>query len=301
MTRPVASPVTSSQKRRNPAPGAASRDISPPKQSVPSRSNYITAERLYRTLQRMTEIDWLILGFVNKCRLASGSQLIRGHWQTADRNDARSRAGRRVLKRLHDQRVLDTLPRSVGGERGGSAGMIYTVGVAGAKLLDRSGQQANRLEAPGALYIAHTLACTELVVALGEASLNGALECIELQCEPECWRSFLGAMGGRQTLKPDLFVRVAAPESAYEEQWYMEVDMATEAAGTILAKAKRYLAHYRATTQLVHPKVLWAVPDNNRHERIQSIMRRVPAKTREMFSVCLLDEAIDFLGAEARS
>ncbi len=305
MTRPIASPMTSSAPSRNPRPGVASREISPPKRSVPSRStyssrsNYITPDRLYRIHQRMTDTDWLLLGFVSDCRLASGSQLIRRFWLTHERNDARARAGRRALKRLRDWRVLDALPRRVGGERAGSSGMVYTVGVAGAKLLTRRGQPANRLEAPGALYVAHTLASTQLVVDLYAA--GGELELIEAQTEPACWRTFLGGMGGRLTLKPDLFIRVAAPGSAYEERWYVEVDMATEATGTILAKARRYLAHYRAGTERVHPKVLWAVPDARRAERIQSILGRLPAETRRMFSVCLLDETVVFLAAEARS
>lgn len=301
MTRPVASPMMSSGKRRDPRLGVASPDFSPPKQSVPARPNYITADRLYRTLQRMTDTDWLVLAFVSDCRLASGAQLIRRYWLTAERNDARARAGRRALKRLADWRVLDPLPRRVGGERAGSAGMLYTVGVAGAKLLTRRGQQPNRLEAPGALYIAHTLACTELVVALGEAERTGTLECIEVQSEPECWRTFLAGLGGRLTLKPDLFIRVAIPESTYEDRWYVEVDLATEATGAILAKTKRYLAHYRSGSERVHPKVLWAVPDAHRGERIQSALRRLPAEAQRMFSVCLLNEVVEFLIAEAHS
>ncbi len=301
MTRPVASPVTSSRERRNLRLGVASRDFSPAKQSAPARSNYITPDRLYRTLQRMTATDWLVLGFVRDCRLASGSQLIRRYWLTSERNDARARAGRRALKRLADWRVLDALPRRVGGERAGSSGMVYAVGVAGAKLLARRGQPANRLEVPGALYVAHTLACTELVVALGEASGSGTLECIEVQGEPECWRTFLAGLGARLTLKPDLFVRVAVPGSSYEDRWYVEVDLATEATGTVLAKAKRYLAHHRSGSERVHPKVLWAVPDTRRAERIHSAIDRLPVEAQRMFSVCLLGEVVEFVIAEARS
>jgi hypothetical protein len=301
VTRPVASPVTSSRKRSEPRTGVASRDFSPPKQSVPARSNYITPDRLYRTLQRMTDADWLVLGFVSSSRLASGRQLIRRYWFTSERNDARARAGRRALKRLTDWRVLDALPRRVGGERAGSSGMVYTVGVAGAKLLARRGQQANRLEAPGALYVAHTLACTELIVALSEAGRSGTLECIEVRSEPECWRTFLAGLGGRVTLKPDLFIRVAMPGSSYEDRWYVEVDLATEATGTILAKAKRYLAHHRSGSERVHPRVLWAVPDTRRAERVHSALGRLPLEAQRMFAVCLQDQVVERLTTEARS
>jgi Replication-relaxation len=249
----------------------------------------------------MTDTDWLVLGFVSSSRLVSGSQLIRRYWLTSERGDARARAGRRALKRLADWRVLDALPRRVGGERAGSSGMVYTVGVAGTKLLARRGEPANRLEAPGALYVAHTLACTELVVALGEASRSGTLECIEVQSEPECWRTFLVGLGARITLKPDLFIRVAVPGSSYEDRWYVEVDLATEATGTILAKAKRYQAHHRSGSERVHPKVLWAVPDTHRAERIHSALGHLPIAAQRMFAVCLTGEVVEFLTAEARS
>jgi Replication-relaxation len=301
VTRPVASPITSSAPAVNTRPGLASLEISPPKQSLPSRSNYITPERLYRTLQRMTETDWLVLSFTSDCRLASGNQLIRRYWQTPERNDARARAGRRALKRLSDWRVLDALPRRVGGERAGSSGMVYTVGVAGAKLLARRGQQANRLEAPGASYVVHTLACTELVVRLDEATRTDTLECIDVQTEPACWRRFLGGMGARLTLKPDLYIRIAAPGSTYEDRWFVEVDLATEASGTILAKTKRYLAHHRAGAEQVHPRVLWTVPHQRRAEQIEGVLDRLPAKARRMFSVCQFEDAVGFLAAETRS
>jgi hypothetical protein len=270
-----------------------------PKQSVPSRSNYITADRLYRTLQQMTDTDWLILTFVSDSRLVSGSQLVRKFWQTADRNDRRARTGRRALKRLREWRVLDTLPRRIGGQRAGSSGLIYTVGVAGSKLLARRGQAANRLQAPGALYVAHTLACTELVVALGEVGRTGGLEVIEAQAEPVCWRTFMGSMGGRLTLKPDLFIRIAAPDSSYEDRWFVEIDLATEATGTILTKTKRYLAHYRAGTEQVHPRVLWTTPDEHRAKQIKGALERLPATSRRMFSVCQFEHAIGFLASEA--
>jgi hypothetical protein len=301
VTRPVASPITSSTPAQITRSGLASRNISPPKQSVPARSNYITADRLYRTLHQMTNTDWSVLGFLNDCRLASGSQLIRRYWQTADRNDRRARAGRRALKRLSDRRVLDVLPRRIGGERAGSSGMVYTVGVAGAKLLARRGEQTSRLEAPGALYVAHALAATEMVVRLDEAGRCGSLEVIEVQTEPTCWRSFLAGMGARLTLKPDLFIRVTAPGSSYEDRWFVEVDLATEATGTIIAKAKRYPAHHRAGTEKVHPRVLWTVPDARRSAQIENALERLPAQARRMFSVCQFEDAVEFLATEARS
>jgi hypothetical protein len=299
--RPVARPEGSKHDGRNTAPGAASGEISPPKDPAISRVvPYITAERLYRTAQAMDERDWQLLNFVSGCRLASGTHLIRHFWQTRDRETAPARTGRRALKRLADWRVLDPLPRRIGNRRSGSEATVYGVGRAGARLLAQRGYSGPRIETPGALYVAHTLAATELVVALGEADRTGVLECIEVQSEPACWRAFLGPGVTRVVLKPDLFVRVGAG-SVNEDRWMIEVDLATEASSTIRAKADRHLAYYRSASEPVHPRVLWATRDTRRAEQITDALHRLPAIAKQLFAVCLLDETVDFLANEAHS
>ncbi len=238
---------------------------------------------------------------VSECRLASGKQLVRRFWLTRDRDTAAARAGRRALKRLADWRVLDPLPtRTVGGLHGGSDTLIYGVGVAGVKLLARRGLVQKRLGTPGERYVKHTLAATELVVALNEANRDGTLELIEAQFEPACWRGFIDAGGGRIMLKADLFVRVGAG-SVSEDRWLIEVDLATEASTTIRAKTSRHLAFYRSGSEPVHPRVLWAVPDTRRAEQIAEVLRRLPEPAGRLFSICLLDETAEFLAAEAHS
>ncbi len=301
MRRPVARPEGSEPEGRKTAPILASREISPPKDPASVRVvSYVTAERLYRIGSEMDGRDWQVLNFVSACRLASGAQLIRRFWQTGDRESAAARAGRRALKRLAGWRVLDPLPRRIGSRRSGSDGLAYSVGRAGARLLAARGYSGPRIEAPGALYVAHTIAATELVVALHEADHTGALECIEVQSEPACWRAFLGAGAARVMLKPDLFVRVGAG-SVSEDRWMVEVDMATEASPTIRAKATRHLAYYRSASEPVHPRVLWAVPDRRRAEQVASALKRLPAPAARLFAVCLQDEAVGFLAAEAHS
>jgi hypothetical protein len=301
MRRPVARPIASRSLAEKSCTGGGLGATSAANDSVLGRHLRISATRLETISSRLGEDDRVVLNFVSQCRLASGTQLVRRFWLTANRDTAAARAGRRTLKRLADWRVLDPLPiRSVGGLHGGSDTLIYGVGVAGVKLLSRRGLVQKRLGAPGARYVKHTLACTELVVALHEADRDGVLELIEIQSEPACWRGFLGAMGARLVLKPDLFVRVGAG-SVSEDRWLIEVDLATEATGTIGAKAKRYLAHYRAGSEQVHPRVLWIVPDERRAEQIVGALERLPATSRRMFSVCRFEQTIDFLATEASS
>lgn len=105
-------------------------------------------------------------------------------------------------------------------------------------------------------------------------------------------------------LKPDLFVRVGAG-SASEDRWFIEVDLATEASGTLRTKATRYLAHYRSgneqTEHGVYPRVLWAVPNEHRAGQVTDALRHLPDEATRLFTVRLLDETTSFLAAEARS
>jgi hypothetical protein len=188
----------------------------------------------------------------------------------------------------------------VGGLHGGSATIVYGVGASGAKLLLRRGLAQKRLGTPGDRYVRHTLACTELVVALHEADRAGTLELIATQSEPACWRGFIGAGGGRAMLKPDLFVRIGAG-SVSEDRWLVEVDLATEASTTIRAKAKCHLAYYRSGSEPVHPRVLWLVPDARRAEQIAGVLRALPDPATQLFGISLAAEAISFLAAEARA
>ena len=77
--------------------------------------------------------------------------------------------------------------------------------------------------------------------------------------------------------------------------------MATEASATIRSKALRHLAYYRSASEPVHPRVLWAVPDERRAEQVTNALSRLPAEARRLFTVCLMDAAVGLLAAEARS
>lgn len=305
MRRPPGLPVALSAKSESGSTGAASGRVSPPNDSASQRPNYVTADRLFRITDEMSELDWTLLSFVSSVRLATGKQVARRFWSaTREGDSAEARAARRALARLARWRVLDPLPRRIGGKRAGSAAIVFRVGVAGLKLLAQRGFQPRRLDAPGALYVAHTLACTELVVELHEADGAGELECIEVQSEPGCWRGFLGPGAARLVLKPDLFARIGAG-SASEDRWFIEIDLATEASGTLRTKAARYLAHYRSGSEQaehgVYPRVLWAVPNEHRAGQVTDALRHLPDEATRLFTVRLLDEAVAFLAAEARS
>jgi hypothetical protein len=141
-------------------------------------------------------------------------------------------------------------------------------------------------------------------VRLYEADRAGEVECVQIQTEPQCWRSFLGPMSAPLILKPDLYLRVAAPASAYEYRWLCEVDLATENKGALLAKCHRYVAHYRSGSEQrergVYPRVLWLVPDQRRAGQIKAVLGHLPISERRLFTVREFEHATEFLSAEAR-
>jgi Replication-relaxation len=197
--------------------------------------------------------------------------------------------------------VIDRLPRRVGGVRGGSSSIVYGLGPAGVRLLVRSGHQVHRLGTPGDRYVAHTLAIAELVVRLHETGQAGELDLLALETEPECWRTYPRGFGARAVLKPDLFLRIGI--GAYEDRWFVEVDLATEATATIQAKAARYLEHFRSGLEQrhsgVYPRVIWTVPDPRRCEQIEVALSRLPEAARRLFVVWPFEEVVGRLSAEA--
>jgi hypothetical protein len=291
MTRPVARPLASSGPRERPwtAGGSDSartmnhsRDQSSLSRISPARLDLISAQ--------LTPLDQAVITLASRTRLCSGGQLQRLFWPGGD-GDNQARRARRALGRLTDWRVLDRLPRPVGGTRAGSKGFLYVIGPAGARLLERQlGTRIGRLIVPGQRFIAHTLAIAEVVVGLHAAAARGDCDLIEFQCEPTCWRPFPGPMGARLVLRPDLFVRIG--RGAYEDHSYLEIDLATEGRGTLLAKCRRYLAHYRSGEDQrqhgLYPKIVWAVPNAGRLDLVASVIAELPAEAQRLFDVCLL-------------
>jgi Replication-relaxation len=298
---PVAGPLALSQAPWNPGNGGHSGEIRTPNHSS-SPSSRISSARLDSIASNLTATDRAVLDVVARTRLCSGAQLERLFW-SRDEPGSHARQARRTLRRLTDWRILDRQPRSVGGRRAGSRGFIYSLGPTGVRLLAReTGVRVRRPVSPGDRFVCHVLSCTELVVRLEEAARRHDLDVIEVQGEPHCWRGFLSAFGGRVILRPDLFARIGI--GALEDRWFLECDLATEARGTLLAKFKRYLAHYRSGTEQrdhgIYPRVLWAVPTDRRAVQVTEAMRQLPTEAERLFSVCLLDEVVDFLAAEAR-
>jgi hypothetical protein len=305
----IARNIASTRPPENGWTGTASGQLRTRKDSaslrlLSSRPARVSALQLDAIAADLTDYDRAVLFFLADVRLATGHQVARRLWSSQTPRDAKARAARRALWRLEGWRIVDRLPRRVGGIRGGSASLVYGVGPAGRRLLTRQGSGLRRLGTPGDRHVAHTLAITELVVRLHEADPGGQLDLVELQTEPACWREFLGGLlATRVVLKPDLFARIGA--GAFEDRYFIELDLGTEHIATLIGKAKRYLAYYRSGEEQsrhdVFPRVVWTVPDRRRAEDVAEALTHLPTGAGRLFVVWPYGEVIGRLAAEATS
>jgi Replication-relaxation len=253
--------------------------------------------------ERLSQRDLAVVAAVAELRHLTARQLERWHYPGATPL-ARARAARRGLERLTRLGVLARLERRVGGVRAGSAGYVYGLDLAGQRLAAAYGWlapgRARRLRESGHAFIRHTLAVAEVHIRLIEAERGGALELLERESEPTCWRPYVGAGGAGQTLKPDAFAVVGAGED--ELSWFLEVDRGTESAATIERKLAAYLAYWRsgqeAARRGVHPRTLWLAPDARRIGQLASAAGRLPAETWPLFRVAAFDGLIPALTDE---
>jgi hypothetical protein len=254
------------------------------------RRTYITAQRLAELHRTLSARDWLLLATVARVRLATTRQLERVCFTDTTRRRARG-----VLASLTDRQVLARLPRVIGGVRAGSSGFVYSVGIAGQRLLRLTGiRRSQRPWNVGTGFLTHSLAVTELYVRLVESERAGQLELCDFASEPASWRTFAGPGGGHVVLKPDAIVTTRL--GRFEDRWFIEVDLGTESAPTVARKCDTYRRYWQTGTEQarheVFPKVLWLVRDAHRHTTLVDVCGRQPTEAWPLFTVAQFDDAI---------
>ncbi len=252
-----------------------------------TRRAYVTAARLTALSSSLSGRDWAILATLNKLRLASSGQLERLCFAGVSQRQARQ-----SLASLAERGVIARLPRVVGGVRSGSAGYVYTLDVAGARLL-KPGKRFRRPDDPGERFLAHGLAVAELYTRLVEADRAGRLDLRDFVAEPASWRSFAGPHG-RAVLKPDALLVTRLDR--YEDRWFVEVDRATEGVSVLARKCEVYRRYWQSGTEQartgVFPRVLWLVPDARRYDALIDVFGRQPEVAWPLFTAALFDEAV---------
>ena len=249
----------------------------------------------------LSERDRKILDLVRAHRLVTTRQLQRLLFHDHATVESGTRACNRVLTRLRERRFLERLERPVGGIRGGSGSYVWMLGPAGDRVTRHASSPTTRTREiePGQLFLTHTLAITETRALLEEAARTEPLEVLSVTTEPTNWRTYLGRVGAKQTLKPDLEVVTATAD--YEDHWFFEIDQGTESIPTLIRKCLGY-EHYRATgteqaRRGVFPFVVWIIAEPRRRAALEAAISANDRLDARLFRVVHPDELIALVAA----
>ena len=189
---------------------------------------------------------------------------------------------------------MGSLERRIGGMAHGSGSYVWQLDAPGDHLLrlnDQVIRPRRKQFEPSRFFLAHTLAVSECYVSITEICDGKYVQLTEIQNEPDNWRPY-NSGGKLVTLKPDLAAVTIC--GGYEDQWFFEVDLATESPIKIIEKCRRYLKYYLSGVEQkqfgVFPLVVFLVPDAKRKESISHHIRTEFAKMPNLFLVITPDE-----------
>lgn len=259
--------------------------------------DYINSARLEQLADAISPKELAVLVTLQQVRLASGAQLERLHFVGQSTRNRQS-----VLQSMAERGLITRLERTIGGRRSGSAGYLYALGVAGRRLVDRKyGARVRRPSTPGAPFVAHALAVTELIVRLRETERPGGLAVLEVQTEPQCWRRHPGPGGGTEICKPDAYIRLGVGE--FEDSWMLELDTGSESPATLARKLDAYRRYFASGIEQswrgVFPRILWVVPDLRRHQVVVDACSRQPADAWRLHLVTVFEDAVGLMTGDA--
>ena len=233
--------------------------------------------------------DRAILRDLYRVRLLTGRQVERLHFAELASPNVRGSARRRSLGRLVALGLVTTLPRRVGGERAGSAGLVYALDARAHRLwplwLDADVAGSNgRKRRPWVIgwpFAQHTLDVAELYVRLRERERTGRIQLISFAAEPASWHpSSVGV------LKPDAYAAWLA--NGWEQHRWIEVDRATECLPTMRRKLLAYV-HAAHSGDVgpggVLPKVTVTAPTSRRQQALDEVIAGLPPPGEELIEV----------------
>ena len=254
----------------------------------------ITQNRLEEIAPEIDQRNRDVLSAVRHCRYITTKQIQRLYFTDAATPSAGLRAANRCLTRLKNLGLIGTLSRRIGGVRAGSGSLIWYLTQGGERLLrlSNSGPHTRkRFFEPSPHFLAHTLSVAECYVQLTEICDGRGLKLVDIELETDCWRSY-SHKGKLTTLRPDLFAVINCGD--YEDRWFFEVDLKTEAPVTVIEKCRRYYQYYQSNLEQklhgVFPLSVWIVPDEARKESIVAHIRAEFAKLPRIFIVITPDE-----------
>ena len=253
----------------------------------------ISKRKLEEYNQTLHERDKAILHSIKKCKFLKSDQVGRLYFRGSINPTARLRAASRSLAKLHRLGLIQPLKRRIGGSSAGSASYVWTLKMAGVDLL-RLGEEATptksktrkRIYEPTYIFLKHTLAVAELYTYL---RTNTNL--ISADFEPVCWRTYNKSFGVATTLKPDLYAITVA--DGYEDHYFFEMDLDTEAPIRIMRKCESYGRYYLAGQEQkrtgVFPRVVWVVPTQKRKEALRRHIHENLGGYEDLFAITTLE------------
>ena len=253
--------------------------------------------QLLELIDRLSERDFEILISLKAAKYLLSGQIKRLHFTDASSDTAAMRATVRAMRKLESYGLAKTFKRRIGGLRAGSAALVWCLTEAGQRLLnikDHSEQsrRSHRYLEPSYIHIRHTLAIAECYVQLVEISRrHKKIVLANVEWEPDSWRPY--TQDGRNLqLKPDLFA--VTYNGGYEDRWFIEIDLSTEAIPVVIDKCKRYHQYLRTGIEQsqheVFPVTIWVVPDADRKQKLIDTLDETFRKVPKLFVVITADE-----------
>lgn len=248
----------------------------------------------------LTARDLRIVAALKQHRFLTTSHLERLHFDDHATPLSAARSARRVLAKLKSLGVITSLPRSLGGVRGGSSQYVWHLTPVGERL-GSSGVE-RRVREPSTAFLEHELGIASIHVDLVAAERAGKLRVVTFTTEPSCWRPFPGIGGQLITLKPDFFAVVAAHEE-YDSLVFGEYDRSTESLKTIARKASVYESYWRTDIEVQRsggfPRVLWIASSRTRLSRIRQHLGRTARVTMALHGFSTPEDLVNTLTTES--
>lgn len=254
-------------------------------------------QELLALIDRLSDRDLSILSSLKLARYLITHQIQRLHFYDSATQATAIRAAASAMRKLRGYGLVKHLPRPIGGVRAGSGSYIWYLTEAGQRLLalrnkEEQSHRSHRYLEPSYTHIKHTLAIAECYVQLAEISReHRKVQLRSLEWEPDCWRPYKKDSFD-QVLKPDLFATTV--NGGYEDRWFIEIDLDTEALPVVIDKCKRYYFYFKTGTEQkqhkVFPVTVWIVPDEKRKLTMQTAINETFGPAAKLFTVITADE-----------
>ena len=258
----------------------------------------VLKNKLLKYVRILSTRDKAILNTIKICKFIKTDQIKRLHCSNLPTPYSASLSAIRALRKLHGYGLIQPLKRRIGGVRAGSSSYVWTLRAAGEELLQMVDNNPppncrKQVFEPTFIFLKHTLAVTELYTYLSTET-----KLLKAEFEPDCWRNYSNAYGSNATLKPDLYAVTSSEK--YEDYWFFEIDLDTEAPSRIVRKCESYGKYYLAgdiQKQIgVFPKVVWIVTNEKRKLTLQRYIYENISEYCDLFSVIILEELHSLFG-----